>query len=72
MPGPGKQSKGGVEVHLTRLREILRDVEIANAILPIVRMYCLSEQETSKILLALHLPRAAGVAALTGALASRI
>ena len=59
-------------MHLTPLREILRDVEVANAILPIVRTYCLSEKETTKILLALHLPRAANVAAMAEARALRI
>jgi hypothetical protein len=59
-------------MHLIQLREILRDVEIVNAILPIVRANRLSEQETLDALLALHLPRAASVAAMTQARALQI
>ena len=54
-------------MHLKQLREILRDAEIANCILPIVRAHGLTEQETMDVLVALHLPRAAGVAAITQA-----
>lgn len=58
-------------MHLIQLREILRDVEIANCIFPIVRTHRLTEQETMDVLLALHLPRAACVAAIAQARARR-
>ena len=58
-------------MHLIQLREILRDAEIANCIFPIVRAYGLTEQETMDALLALRVPRAAGVAAITQARALR-
>jgi hypothetical protein len=51
-------------MHLTAFREIVRDAEIANAILPIVRQHQLSAEATEKALVELHVPRAANVAAI--------
>ena len=58
-------------MHLVQLQEILRDAEIANCIFPIVRAHRLTEQQTMDALLAVHLPRAAGVAAIAQARALR-
>ena len=58
-------------MHLRQLREILRDAEIANAIFPIICAHRLTEEETRNALLALHLPRAGDVAAMTQARALR-
>ena len=59
-------SRTGVELvykmHQTEFRQILRDAEVANAISPIVHRHHLTEKETEKALLELHLPRAANVA----------
>jgi hypothetical protein len=46
---------------------IMRDVEIAYAILPIVRKYLLKTEDTTKALIACGLPRAAHVAQITSA-----
>ena len=50
------------KMHQTEFRQILRDAEMANAISPIVHRHRLSEKETEKALLELHIPRAANVA----------
>jgi len=49
-------------MHLIEFREIVSDAEVANAISPVVRRHRLTEQETEKALLELHIPRAANVA----------
>ena len=49
-------------MHHIEFREILRDAEVANAIFPIVHRNHLTEEETEKALLKLHIPRAANVA----------
>jgi hypothetical protein len=54
-------------VRLRQLQEIVRDVEIANAIFRLVGANRLTELETVEVLLALHVPRAIGVAAMTQA-----
>lgn len=54
-------------MHLRQLGEILRDVEIADCILPIICAHALTEMETADALFALHVPRAAGVASITRA-----
>ena len=48
-------------MHLIEFRQIVRDAEIANAIAPVVRRHRLTEGETEKVLLELHIPRAANV-----------
>jgi hypothetical protein len=53
------------QMHRTELRQILRDAEVAYAISPIVRRHHLTQEDTEKSLLALHLPRAANVAGIT-------
>jgi hypothetical protein len=59
-------SRTGVELvykmHQTEFRQILRDAEVANAIFPIVHRNHLTEEETEKALVKLHIPRAANVA----------
>jgi len=50
------------KMHQVEFRQILRDAEVANAISPIVHRHRLSEGETEKALLELHVPRAANVA----------
>jgi len=52
-------------MHRIQLREILRDADVANAISSIVRQYRLSEYQTRRALLQLHVPRAANVACIT-------
>jgi hypothetical protein len=52
-------------MHRTELRQILRDAEVAYAISPIVRRRHLTQEDTEKSLLALHLPRAANVARIS-------
>jgi hypothetical protein len=47
---------------LERFIEILRDAEVANSIAPILRKHGLTEEETTKALLRLRVPRAANVA----------
>jgi len=49
-------------MHQTEFRQILRDAEVANAISRIVHRHHLTEKETAKALLELHIPRAANVA----------
>jgi hypothetical protein len=49
-------------MHWIELEQILRDAEVANAISPIVRRHHLTERDTEKALLELHIPRAANVA----------
>jgi hypothetical protein len=61
--------RSGVELfhqmHRTEFRQILRDAEVAYAISPLVRRHHLTEEDTEKALLALHLPRAANVARIS-------
>jgi hypothetical protein len=52
-------------MHRTEFRQILRDAEVAYAISPILRRHHLTEEDTEKALLALHLPRAANVARIS-------
>ena len=52
-------------MHHIQLREILRDADVANAISPVVRQYRLTEDQTQRALLQLHVPRAANVACIT-------
>ena len=52
-------------MHLVELRQIIRDAEIAHAISPILRKHGLTERETEKFLLELHIPRAANVARIS-------
>jgi hypothetical protein len=52
-------------VHHVVFRQIVRDAEIAYAISPVVRRHRLTEGETTKFLLELHIPRAANVAGIT-------
>jgi uncharacterized membrane protein YheB (UPF0754 family) len=52
-------------MHRIELRQIIRDAEIAHAISPIVRRHLLTERETEKALLELHIPRAANVAKIS-------
>ena len=52
-------------MHLIKFRQIVRDAEVANAISPIVRKHRLTEGETEKALLELHIPRAANVARIS-------
>lgn len=52
-------------MHLTKLGEILRDADIANAISSIVRSHRMTEEQTKNALLELHVPRAANVAEIT-------
>lgn len=49
-------------MHRIEFDEILRDAEVAYAISPIVRRHRLTEGETEKALLELHIIRAANVA----------
>jgi hypothetical protein len=49
-------------MHLIEFRQIVRDAEVANAISSVVRRHRLTEAETEKALLELHIPRAANVA----------
>ena len=52
-------------VHHIVFRQIVRDAEIAYAISPVVRKHHLTAEETEKLLLELHIPRAADVAQIT-------
>jgi hypothetical protein len=52
-------------VHVTQLRQILRDAEVANAISVVVREYRLTEERTERALAELRVPRAANVAGIT-------
>jgi hypothetical protein len=51
-------------MHLNEFREIVRDAEVANAICPIVRKHHLSREAIEKVLVELHVPRAATVASI--------
>jgi hypothetical protein len=55
-------------MHHIQFEEIMRDAEIAHVILPVVRGHHLSEAETEKALLKLHVPRAANIARISIAL----
>jgi hypothetical protein len=57
-------------MHQIQFREVVRDAEIASAILPVVRKYDLTEADTEKALLKLHVPRAANIARISVALGS--
>jgi len=50
------------QMHRMELGQILRDAEVASAISVIVRKHHLTEEDTEKALLELHIPRAANVA----------
>lgn len=52
-------------VHLKQLHEILRDAEVAHAISLVVRGNRMSEEQTERALIELHVPRAANVAGIT-------
>lgn len=52
-------------MHVIQFREIMRDAEVAHAIHPIVLKYLLTEEETTKALLACGVARAANVAQVT-------
>ena len=52
-------------VHLSELRQLVRDAEIAYAISPVVRKHRLTAEEIEKFLLELRIPRAANVAQIT-------
>ena len=52
-------------MHFTEFREIMRDAEIARAILPVVRGHHLSESDTERALLKLKVPRAANIARIS-------
>ena len=52
-------------MHLKQLNEILRDADVANAILPVVRGHRMSETQTERALTELHVPRAANIAGIT-------
>lgn len=52
-------------VHRIVFHQIVRDAEIAYAISPVVRRHRLSAEETEKLLLELHIPRAANIAQIT-------
>ena len=57
-------------MHLIEFRQIMRDAEIARAILPVVRGHHLTEAETGNALLKLHVPRAANIARISAAIGS--
>jgi hypothetical protein len=57
-------------MHQIQFREVVRDAEIASAILPVVRKYDLTEADTEKALLKLHVSRAANIARISVALGS--
>jgi hypothetical protein len=59
-----------LQMHHIQFREIMRDAEIARAILPIVRKHHLTEADTEKALLKLHVPRVANIARINVALSS--
>ena len=52
-------------MHLKQLHEILRDADVANAISLVVRGHRMSENQTERALIELHVPRAANVAGIT-------
>ena len=55
-------------MHLIQFDQIVRDAEVARCISPIVQKHHLSEEETRKALVELHVPRAANVARISAAL----
>jgi hypothetical protein len=55
-------------MHRTQFKEILRDVEVAVCICPVVQKHHLSEEETKKALVELRVPRAANIARISCAL----
>ena len=55
-------------MHQIQFRQIMRDADIARAILPVVRGHHLSEADTEKALVKLNVPRAANVARISVAL----
>jgi hypothetical protein len=57
-------------MHQIEFHQIVRDAEIANAILPVVRRHHLSEADTEKALTELHIPRAANIARISVSLAA--
>jgi hypothetical protein len=57
-------------MHHIQFREIVRDAEIASAILSVVRKHHLTEADTEKALLKLHVPRAANIARISVAVRS--
>jgi hypothetical protein len=57
-------------MHHIEFRQIVRDAEIANAILPVVRRHHLTEKDTEDALTELHVPRAANIARITVSLAT--
>jgi hypothetical protein len=57
-------------MHQIQFREVMRDAEIASAILPVVRKHGSNEADTEKALLKLHVPRAASIARISVALGS--
>jgi hypothetical protein len=54
-------------MHLIQFREMMRDAEVAYAIHPIVRKHLLTVEDTTKVLTACGVPRAAKVARITSA-----
>jgi hypothetical protein len=52
-------------MHHIQFQEIMRDAEIASAILPVVRKHHLTEANTEKALLKLNIPRAANIARIS-------
>jgi hypothetical protein len=52
-------------MHLIEFRQIVRDAEIANAILPVVRRHRLTEADTKDALTELAVPRAANIARIS-------
>jgi hypothetical protein len=57
-------------MHQVEFREIARDAEIANAIVPVVRKHNLTQADTEQALLKLNVPRAANIALISIALGS--
>lgn len=57
-------------MHQIQFLQIIRDAEIARVILPVVRGNHLTEADTEKALIKLHVPRAANVARINAALSS--
>jgi hypothetical protein len=54
-----------LQMHHIQFRQIMRDAEVADAILPVVRGHHLTEADTEKALLKLHVPRAANIARIS-------
>jgi hypothetical protein len=53
------------QMHVAQFEEIIRDAKVAACISPIVWKHGLSEEETTKVLLELHLRRTANVVRIT-------